>query len=216
CKTQQLHLAKEDAYRSRDKALYKQAKYTLNREINLAKLNYSGKLEKQLLSNDSTSVWNALKAITSYKSPSPSTEANQQLADDLNVFDCRFEKQKTGLTPYTHPDCPTTQPSTPSSSLPPTVSQLALKICEGDVCKIFRKQKIRKAIFTLIFNRSLELCIVPSCFKCSTIIPTHMKPKITGPNDYRPVALTSVVMKSFERLVLVYLKDITGPLLDPL
>ncbi len=42
------------------------------------------------------------------------------------------------------------------------------------------------------------------------------KPKITGLNDYRPVALTSVVMKSFEKLVLAYLKDITGPLLDPL
>ncbi len=35
-------------------------------------------------------------------------------------------------------------------------------------------------------------------------------------NDYRPVALTSVAMKSFERLVLAYLKDTTGPLLDPL
>ncbi|KAK3561510.1 hypothetical protein QTP86_006172 [Hemibagrus guttatus] len=35
-------------------------------------------------------------------------------------------------------------------------------------------------------------------------------------NDYRRVALTSVVMKSFERLVLSYLKDITDPLLDPL
>ncbi|KAI2647223.1 putative RNA-directed DNA polymerase from transposon BS [Labeo rohita] len=63
---------------------------------------------------------------------------------------------------------------------------------------------------------SLELCIVPSCFKCSTIIPVPKKPKTTGLNDYRPVALTSVVMKSFERLVLACLKDITGPLLDPL
>ncbi len=35
-------------------------------------------------------------------------------------------------------------------------------------------------------------------------------------NDYRPVALTSVAMKSFERLVLAYLKASTGPLLDPL
>jgi len=34
-------------------------------------------------------------------------------------------------------------------------------------------------------------------------------------DDYRPVALTSVIMKSFERLVLAHLKDITGPLLDP-
>ncbi|KAK3532060.1 hypothetical protein QTP86_006807 [Hemibagrus guttatus] len=39
---------------------------------------------------------------------------------------------------------------------------------------------------------------------------------VSGLNDYRPVALTSVVMKSFERLVLSYLKDITDPLLDPL
>ncbi|KAL0151023.1 hypothetical protein M9458_053536 [Cirrhinus mrigala] len=235
-KLKQLRQAKEDAYRRGDKALYKQAKYTLNREIRVAKLNYSGKLKKQLSRHDSKSVWNGLKAITSYKSPSPSTEVNQQLADDLNEFYCRFEKQKTGLTPYNHPDYPTAQPSTPCTSIPPTVSQPALKICEGDVRKVFRKQKMRKAkgpdgvspacfkacavqlssIFTLIFNRSLELCIVPSCFKCSTIIPVPKKPKTTGLNDYRPVALTSVVMKSFERLVLANLKDITGPLLDPL
>ncbi len=68
-------------------------------------------------------------------------------------------------------------------------------------------------IFTQIF-RSLELCEVPCCFKCSTIIPVSKKPKITGLNDYRPVTLTSVVMKSLERLVLAYLKDTTRPLLD--
>ncbi len=57
------------------------------------------------------------------------------------------------------------------------------------------------------------LCEVPSCFKHSTIIPVPKKPNITG-LDYRPVALTTVVMKSFEKLA--YLKDITAPLLDPL
>ncbi|KAK3570810.1 hypothetical protein QTP86_027632, partial [Hemibagrus guttatus] len=62
-----------------------------------------------------------------------------------------------------------------------------------------------------IFNRSLELCEVHACFKYSTIIPIPKKPKITGLNDYRPVASISVVMNSFERLVLAYLKNITGP-----
>ncbi|KAL0163870.1 hypothetical protein M9458_039623, partial [Cirrhinus mrigala] len=109
-------------------------------------------------------------------------------------------------------------------------------ISEEDVSQIFRKNKRRKApgpdgvtpaclktcadelapIYSQIFNRSLELCEVPSCFKCSTIIPIPKNPKITGLNDYRPVALTSLIMKSFEKLVLAYLKDITGPLLDPL
>ncbi|XP_061633141.1 uncharacterized protein LOC133479775 [Phyllopteryx taeniolatus] len=60
------------------------------------------------------------------------------------------------------------------------------------------------------------MCKVPSCFKRSTIIPVPKKPAISGLNDYRPVALTSVVMKSFERLVLDHLKSVTGPLLDPL
>ncbi|KAI3368296.1 hypothetical protein L3Q82_008008 [Scortum barcoo] len=69
---------------------------------------------------------------------------------------------------------------------------------------------------TFLTRGSLELCEVPSCFKCSTIIPIPKKLSITGLNDYRPVALMSVVMKSFERLVLAHLKDITGPLLDTL
>lgn len=72
------------------------------------------------------------------------------------------------------------------------------------------------SIFTQIFNRSLEQCEVPSCFKRFTIILIPKKHKITGLNYYRPVALRSVVMKSFERPVLDYLKDITGHLLDPL
>ncbi|KAK3522494.1 hypothetical protein QTP86_016002, partial [Hemibagrus guttatus] len=136
-----LHQAKEEAYRSGDKVLYKQAKYTLNREIRVAKQNYSEKLKKQLSSNDSSSVWNGLKAITSYKTPSPGTEANQQLAEDLNEFYCR-------KTLHYHP--------------------------------------------------------------CTQETKNHKN------NDYIPVALMSVVMKSFERLVLAYFKDITGLLLDPL
>ncbi|KAL0151483.1 hypothetical protein M9458_053269 [Cirrhinus mrigala] len=112
----------------------------------------------------------------------------------------------------------------------------SLQISEDQVRQVFRKNKRRKApgpdgvtpaclktcadelapIFSQIFNRSLELCEVPDCLKRSTIIPVPKKSKITGLNDYRPVALTSVVMKSFEKLVLAYLKDITGPLLDPL
>ncbi len=228
-KLRQLRQAKEDAYRMGDKVLFKQAKYTLEKEIRVARRNYSDKLRIQFSSSDSASVWKGMKDFTNYKTPSPSTVENQQLADDLNVFCCRFEK-----TPHTRPEHLSTQPLTPPATpLSPTP---ALKISEDDVRQVFIKNKRRKApgpdgvspaclkscadqlapIFTQIFNRSLELCEVPSCFKRSTIIPVPKKPKITGLNDYRPVALTSVVMKSFERLVLAYLKASTGPLLDPL
>ncbi len=39
-------------------------------------------------------MWKCLKEITSYKTPSPSTVENQQQADNLNEFYCRFEKTK--------------------------------------------------------------------------------------------------------------------------
>ncbi|XP_061143871.1 uncharacterized protein LOC133160228 [Syngnathus typhle] len=89
---------------------------------------------------------------------------------------------------------------------PDGVSPSCLKVCAEQLAPTFAR----------IFNRSLELCEVPSCFKSSTINPVAKKPAITGLNDYRPVALTSVVMKSFERLVLNHLKVVTSPLVDPL
>ncbi len=144
--------------------LCKQAKYTLEKEIRVAKRNYSGKLRNKFSSSDSSSVWKGLKDITNYKSPSPSTLENQQLADNLNEFYCRFEK-----TPFT-------PPATPRSPTP------ALQIREDDVRQVFRKNKRRKApgpdgvtpaclktcadqlapIFTQIFNRSLSQSCVKS------------------------------------------------------
>ena len=64
------------------------------------------------------------------------------------------------------------------------MSPSCLKVCADQLAPIF----------TQIFNTSLELCEVPSCFKRSTMILVPKKPSITGLNDYRPVALTSIVM----------------------
>ncbi|KAK3531512.1 hypothetical protein QTP70_023859 [Hemibagrus guttatus] len=89
---------------------------------------------------------------------------------------------------------------------PDSVSPSLLKHCANQL----------SPVFTDIFNTSLETCHMPACFKTLVNVPVPKKTKITGLNDYRPVNLTSVVMKSFERLVLSYLKDITDPLLDPL
>ncbi|CAM4393404.1 unnamed protein product [Leuciscus chuanchicus] len=192
-KLRQLRQVKEDAYRSGDRILYNQARNTLTKEIEVAKKSYAKKLENQFSSNDPASVWKGLKDITNYKTPSLSIDSNKHLANELNISEDNvrqiFRKQKRRKAPG-----------------PDGVSPACLKTCADQLA----------SIFSLIFNRSLEQCKVPFCFKRSTIIPIPKKPKITGLNDYRPVALTSVAMKSFERLVLAYLKDITGPLLDPL
>ncbi len=111
----------------------------------------------------------------------------------------------------------------------PLLPPPAMQISEDDVCQVFRKNKRRKApgpdgvtpaclktwadqlapIFTQIFNRSLELCRSPLMLQTLHRVPK--KPQIIGLNNYRPAALTSVAMTSFERLVLAYLKDSPGP-----
>lgn len=48
------------------------------------------------------------------------------------------------------------------------------------------------------------------------MVPLPKKPTIIELNDYWLISLKSVVMESFERLVLAHLKDITGPLPDRL
>ena len=86
---------------------------------------------------------------------------------------------------------------------------VAVTFTEPEVRKIFRKTHARKAagpdgipsrvvkmcasqisgIFTDIFNQSLRYCIVPKCFKQSTIIPVPKKSSVSCLNDYRPALL---------------------------
>jgi hypothetical protein len=49
----------------------------------------------------------------------------------------------------------------------------------------------------------------------STIVPVAKKAKVTELNDYCPVALTSVIMKCFERLVKDHITSTLPDNLDP-
>lgn len=87
-----------------------------------------------------------------------------------------------------------------------TVRFSLLQCSQNNCCQL-------SPIFTQIFNRSLEM---GSPLKLQKL---HHHPSsqetTTELHDYRPVALISVFMKSFERLVLDHLKNITGHQLEP-
>ena len=91
------------------------------------------------------------------------------------------------------------------AAVPDNVSTATLKNCAAELAQVLSD----------IFNESLQQCKVPACVKSSTVIPIPKKSQASSLNDYTPVALTSVVMKVFKRLVLKYLKAVTDPLLDP-
>ena len=71
-------------------------------------------------------------------------------------------------------------------------------------------------VFTTIFNLSLSLRTVPSCFKSTTIIPIPKQQRVTSLNDWRPIALTPIASKCFERLVKSLICPMLPPTLDPL
>ncbi len=71
-------------------------------------------------------------------------------------------------------------------------------------------------IFNYIFNLSLSQQKVPDLWKQSTIVPAAKSKHPKSLNDFRPIALTSLVMKSFEKLIKAELLKTTEHLLDPL
>ena len=96
-----------------------------------------------------------------------------------------------------------------------------LVIEEEDVFRVFQCTHVKKSpgpdgvsgqglkncatqlsgIFHFIFQVSLSLQKIDTLWKTSTVIPVPKKPRPASRNDFRLVALTSHVMKSFEKIV---------------
>ncbi|KAI4880975.1 hypothetical protein NFI96_001097 [Prochilodus magdalenae] len=71
-------------------------------------------------------------------------------------------------------------------------------------------------VFTDIFKLSLSLSVVPACFKLATIVPVPKTARITTLNDWRPVGLTSIISKYFEKLVRDFICSSLPATLDPM
>ncbi len=205
---------------------YKASCYALRRAIRAAKRRYSEKIESHFQLNDSRRMWQGLKTICSSGNKSPAeVRADPLLAEELNTFFGRF-------------DCNggANLPNSPSGSCRQSSDDHVITFSEDDVRRELRRVNIRKAagpdgitgrvlrscadqlagLFTSIFNESLATSVVPTSFKKSVIIPVPKNSKPSCLNDYRPVALTSTVMKVFERLLNKHICSSIPATLDPL
>ncbi|KAI5616883.1 gastrula zinc finger protein XlCGF28.1-like [Silurus asotus] len=202
--------------------------YSVCRAVKDAKWRYGRKLESQFQQGGSRSLWQGLRTITDYKTPSSRmVNADASLADELNTFYARFKAAANHASSAS---------GTTSKHAERAREVNRFTISEHDVRRAFKRVNTRKAagpdgitgrvlkactdklapVFTEIFNLSLEQSVVPSCFKQSTIVLVPKKPQPACLNDYRPVALTSVVMKCFERLVRDFITASLPDTLDPL
>ncbi len=159
-------------------------------------------------------MWQGLRTICAFGNKSSAeVRADPLLADELNTFYGRFE-------------CNGRQSS----------DNHVITVSEDEVRRALKRVNVRKAagpdgitgrvlrscadqlagLFTSIFNESLATSVVPTSFKKSIIIPVPKNNKPSCLNDYHPVALTSIVMKVFERLVKSHIFSSIPVTLDPL
>ncbi len=205
---------------------YKTLCYALRRAVRAAKLRYRERIESHFQLNDSRRMWQGLKTIcSSGNNSSAEVRTDPLLAEELNTFYGRFECNGGVTLPI----------STPGSSRQSS-DDYAIILAEDDVRRELKRVNVRKAagpdgitgrvlrscadqlagLFTSIFNESLATSVVPTSFKKSVIIPVPKNSKPSCLNDYRPVALTSTVMKVFERLLKKHICSSIPATLDPL
>ncbi|KAI3357186.1 hypothetical protein L3Q82_015645 [Scortum barcoo] len=91
---------------------------------------------------------------------------------------------------------------------PDGISSRLLKSCADQLCGIFAQVHIQP--------EPEELGRVPQLWKTSCIVPVPKTPHPKELNSYRPVALTSHLMKTLERLVLAHLRPLVSSFMDPL
>ena len=209
-----------------DMTLYNDLQKQVRRELKLAKIKYKDKVEDLLSAGNARPAWNGVKSMLGMKSNKHHISLNgisgSDLANDLNIFYNRFnvhdfsqeQSMFSGVPPephLVHIDSDRVQRLFKSvkankSPGPDGISGRLLKHCSVQLTDIF----------TLIFSLSRQLHIVPHLWKDSIIIPV---PKSNPPKvlkDLRPVALTSLVMKCFEKLVKEEILSVVQPNLDPL
>ncbi|TWW54295.1 hypothetical protein D4764_0109520 [Takifugu flavidus] len=113
--------------------------------------------------------------------------------------------------PSSPPPSSTSPPSTdlPPPTLPPSTTAIPLLspsphppcFTADQTCAAELREPLQR-----VFNLSLELGKVPTLWKTSCIIPVPKKNRPNELNDFRPVALTSHLMKTLERLFLNLLR----------
>lgn len=198
-------------------------------EILKAKQSYKEKLENKMASKNPGSAWANMKTIVGLHNSDCSNQiilngfsSDLELANALNDFYCRFDNLNFNKE----------------------IQELSVKLMDDqhfnidlqDVEKAFRQVKANKSpgpdsicgrllkscakelspVFHEIYNKSLETQHVPILWKDAVVIPV---PKCRDPkmiNDFRPVALTSILMKILEKLVRSEILRWTEHRLDPM
>ncbi|XP_059840919.1 uncharacterized protein LOC132402206 [Hypanus sabinus] len=211
----------DSAFRAGDKAALTTARAKLSQAIRGAKRAHAQLIHSYFQdSGDTWRMWKGIQHVTNYKTTSPDCAGDASLPSALNNLYARFEAEN---------DMAARKSTSPANDqvLCLSVADVRRTLCRVNPRKAAGPDNIPgrvlrgcadqlAGVLTDIFNISLSSATIPTCFKAATIIPVPKKSSVSYLNDYRPVALISIIMKCFERLVMRHIKTLLSPSLDPL
>ncbi|KAL0159079.1 hypothetical protein M9458_047155, partial [Cirrhinus mrigala] len=181
---------RDEAFRSGDKAALKTARANLSHGIKKAKHQYAQKINNNFSDSKDTR----------------SLDDDTSLPDALNHFYSRFEIQN----------------NTPAQKLLTSPNDQVLCLSPADVRKTLSRINPRKAAGPdNIPGRVLRDCaaqltdVLTDIFNSSPRSSSPRKSPVSCLNDYHPIALTPIMMKCFERLVMHHIKSSLPNTLDP-
>ena len=208
---------KTAAFQNNDMEALKKIEKDFKRHINDRKREFGKKMENKFQEGNPREAWNAMKLMTGFdthrKKCNIIGDDVFQFVENLNEFYCRFDKNDQTFSNSFVQCQEEIRKSIPSSD--------RIIIDAGKVRRVMESIKTNKSmgpdglsgkllkscsqqlshVFCKLFQRSLDTSQVPNIWKCAIIIPIPKVPKPTTLNDYRPVALTPVIMKCFEKIV---------------
>lgn len=187
------------------KAIQKEIKQIISE----CKHNYKLKIERQMKDTNVHQAWKGLYTMVGKmeKNAAINTSDDMAFANELNCFYGRFDTSdfSTERNLLREQLC---------SGQPLIITEEVRGILKGinprkapgpDGVRGYVLRKCREQLNKVLrhmFQLSVDTHYIPKAWKTSPIVPV---PKISNPkglNDYRPVALTSLIIKSLERIVL--------------
>ena len=182
-------------------------------------------MENMFRTNGTRQAWSYLQTIAEIKKARTSFEPENksEFSNELNSFYARYDNQNFRkeqedliaiLRARQDPEI------TFNKDVDKALRKIkARKACGPDnICGILLKscRKQLVPILTYIFQLSVHTQIVPKTWKTAKIVPVPKSSLPKCKNDLRPVALTSIIMQTFEKIILSHLLPQVKPYMDNL
>lgn len=211
------------AFLSGDMGLVQAKRRELRGKILKAKIEYKNKTEQKFVNGNVRQAWAGLNTLMGREKVRDDCVSDSPIfVNELNKFYCRFDTFDDSA------ECDEI-----CSNLP---SMPSIVICSSDVLSGLLKLQPNKStgpdglkarvlkdcahqlyqVFTRLFQLLLDNHTVPMAWKFTKIRPVPKHSGASAPNDFRPIAITSVLCKTMERVLANHVTSLVATLQDPL